>query len=112
MSEPDQPDDRNANDGDEIAPADRLQAILEIPVTVQVVLGSTSMPVAALMKLGRNAVITLDQRVGEPLNVVVNGKIVARGEMVVVDEDNSRFGVTLTEVVRAPAVRERGAGGA
>ena len=74
-------------------------AILKIPVTVQVVLGSTSMPVASLMKLGRGAVISLDQRVGEAVNVVVNGRVVARGEVVVVDEDNSRFGVSLTEIV-------------
>jgi flagellar motor switch protein FliN len=73
--------------------------ILKIPVTVQVVLGSTSMPVASLMKLGRGAVISLDQRVGEPVNVVVNGRVVARGEVVVVDEDSSRFGVSLTEIV-------------
>jgi flagellar motor switch protein FliN len=74
-------------------------AILRIPVTVQVVLGSAKMPVAHLMKLGRGAVVALDQRVGEPVNIVVNGRIVARGEVVVVDEDNSRFGVSLTEIV-------------
>ena len=51
------------------------------------------------MKLGRGAVISLDQRVGEPVNVVVNGRVVARGEVVVVDEDSSRFGVSLTEIV-------------
>jgi flagellar motor switch protein FliN/FliY len=74
-------------------------AILRIPVTVQVVLGSAKMPVSHLMKLGRGAVVALDQRVGEPVNVVVNGRIVARGEVVVVDEDTSRFGVSLTEIV-------------
>jgi len=79
--------------------AANYETILKIPVTVQVVLGSTSMPVASLMKLGRGAVISLDQRVGEPVNVVVNGRIVARGEVVVVDEDSSRFGVSLTEIV-------------
>jgi flagellar motor switch protein FliN len=79
--------------------AGNYDTILRIPVTVQVVLGSTSMPVASLMKLGRGAVISLDQRVGEPVNVVVNGRVVARGEVVVVDEDNSRFGVSLTEIV-------------
>jgi flagellar motor switch protein FliN len=74
------------------------EAILRIPVTVQVVLGSARMPVAHLMKLGRGAVVALDQRVGEPVNVVVNGRVVARGEVVVVDEDQSRFGVSLTEI--------------
>jgi flagellar motor switch protein FliN/FliY len=76
-----------------------LDAILRIPVEVQVVLGSTTMPVANLIKLGRGAVIPLDQRVGEPVDVVVNGRIVARGEVVVVEDDNSRFGVSLTEIV-------------
>ena len=79
--------------------ANNYETILKIPVTVQVVLGSTSMPVASLMKLGRGAVISLDQRVGEPVNIVVNGRVVARGEVVVVDEDSSRFGVSLTEIV-------------
>ena len=95
--------------GEAPAPADigaqegpNLDAILSIPVTVQVVLGTTSMPVARLMKLGRGAVITLDQKVGAPVNILVNGRIVARGEVVVVDEDNSRFGVTLTEIVKSP----------
>jgi flagellar motor switch protein FliN/FliY len=76
-----------------------MDAILRIPVTVQVVLGSATIPVANLMKLGRGAVVPLDHRVGEPVDVVVNGRIVARGEVVVVEEDNSRFGVSLTEIV-------------
>jgi flagellar motor switch protein FliN/FliY len=76
-----------------------VEAILRIPVTMQVVLGSATMPVANLMKLGRGAVVPLDHRVGEPVDVVVNGRIVARGEVVVVEEDNSRFGVSLTEIV-------------
>lgn len=74
-------------------------SILRIPVLVQVVLGSTTMPVANLMKLGRGAVIPLDHRVGEPVDVVVNSRVVARGEVVVVEDDNSRFGVSLTEIV-------------
>jgi flagellar motor switch protein FliN len=76
-----------------------LDTILRIPVTVQVVLGSASMPVSNLLKLGRGAVIPLDHRVGEPVDVMVNGRVVARGEVVVVEDDNSRFGVSLTEVV-------------
>jgi flagellar motor switch protein FliN/FliY len=63
------------------------------------VLGTATMPVANLAKLGRGAVVPLDKRVGEPVDVVVNGKVVARGEVVVVDEDNSRFGIQLTEVL-------------
>ena len=82
--------------------APNLETILAIPVTVQVVLGTTSMPVARLMKLGRGAIISLDQKVGELVNVLVNGRVVARGEVVVVDGDNSRFGVSLTEIVNSP----------
>ena len=58
---------------------------------------------ASLVKLGRGAVIPLDRRVGEPVDVVVNGRVVARGEVVVVDEATSRFGISLTEVVGPPA---------
>ena len=76
-----------------------IEAIMRIPVDVQVVLGSATMPVANLIKLGRGAVIPLDHRVGEPVDVVVNGRIVARGEVVVVEDDNARFGVSLTEIV-------------
>ncbi len=77
----------------------RYDAILAIPVTVQVVLGGTTMPVASLMKLGRGAVVSLDQKVGDPVNIVVNGRTIARGEVVVVDEETARYGVSLTEIV-------------
>jgi flagellar motor switch protein FliN/FliY len=76
-----------------------LEMVMRIPVTVQVVLGSANMPVANLVKLGRGAVVPLDRRVGEPVDLMVNGRVVARGEVVVVDEDSSRFGISLTEVL-------------
>ncbi|PLW75573.1 flagellar motor switch protein FliN [Cohaesibacter celericrescens] len=78
-----------------------LDAILGISVDIQVVLGSASMLVSNLLKLGRGAVIPLDHRVGEPVEVVVNGRVVARGEVIVVEDDSSRFGVSLTEIVGA-----------
>lgn len=81
-----------------------LDTILQIPVAIQVVLGSAVMPVASLMKLGRGAVIPLDHRIGEPVDIVVNGRVVARGEVVVVEDDNSRFGVSLTEIVGPPSL--------
>lgn len=87
-------------------PADdplNLEAVMRIPVTIQVVLGSATMQVANLMKLRRGAVVPLDHRVGEPVDVVVNGRIVARGEVVIVEDDNSRFGVSLTEIVGVQA---------
>ena len=76
-----------------------LDTIMRIPVSLQVVLGSATMPVSSLLKLGRGAVVPLDHRVGEPVDVVVNGRLVARGEVVVVEDDNSRFGVSLTEII-------------
>jgi flagellar motor switch protein FliN/FliY len=76
-----------------------IDTIMRIPVTVKIVLGSASMPVAALMKLGRGALIPLDRKLGEPVDVIVNGRVVARGEVVVMDDDPSRLGISLTEVV-------------
>ncbi len=83
--------------------APNLDAIMNIPVTVQVVLGGTTMPVASLMKLGRGAVVPLDHRVGQPVDVVVNGHVVAKGEMIVIEGDATRLGVSLTEIVGRPA---------
>jgi flagellar motor switch protein FliN/FliY len=83
-----------------------LETIMRIPVSVKIVLGSASMPVAALLKLGRGALIPLDRKIGEPVDVVVNGRIVARGEVVVMDGDSSRFGISLTEVV-GPSVADK-----
>jgi flagellar motor switch protein FliN/FliY len=80
-----------------------MDMIMRIPVSVRVILGSATMPVASLAKLGRGAVIPLDRRVGEPVDVVVNGRVIARGEVVVIEDGNSRFGLKLTEVV-APSV--------
>jgi flagellar motor switch protein FliN/FliY len=90
---------------DGVANPRSLDTILRIPVVLQVVLGSASMPVANLMKLGRGAIVPLDHRVGEPVDVVVNGRVIARGEVVVVDDDNSRFGVSLTEIAGLPGQR-------
>jgi len=89
-----------------VAGPPNLGAILSIPVTVQVVLGSTLLPVAGLMKLARGAVVSLDQRVGDPVDVVVNGTVVARGEIVVVDDASQRFGVSLLEVVAGSSLSQ------
>lgn len=76
----------------------RIESILRIPVVLQVVVGSATLPVSNLLKLGRGAVVPLDHRVGDPVDVVVNGRTIARGEVVVVEEDGARFGVSLTEI--------------
>lgn len=78
-------------------PAD-FGAVHDVPVTVQAVLGRVRMPVADLLRLKAGAVIELDRRVGEPVDILVNGRLVARGEVVLVD---GALGVTLTEIVRA-----------
>ena len=83
---------------EEAAPARNLDMVLRIPVTVKIVLGSATMPVANLLKLGCGAIIALDRRVGAPVDMMVNGRLVARGEVVVVDEATSRLGIKLTEV--------------
>ncbi len=91
-----------ADSGDEDAapasPSSRdLDAVYDIPVQVQAVLGRTTMRVSQLLKLGRGAVVELDRRVGEAIDIYVNNRLVARGEVVVVDE---RLGVTMTEIIK------------
>ncbi|WP_119461163.1 flagellar motor switch protein FliN [Rhodospirillaceae bacterium SYSU D60014] len=83
--------------GNDVSYDRNLAVILGVPVKMQVVLGAAAMPVASLLKLGRGSVVELDQKVGEPVDIMVNDRIVARGEVVVVEEE--RFGVTLTEIV-------------
>lgn len=75
--------------------------ILDIPVEVQIILGSTEMPVAELMALQKGSTVALDRRIGEPVEVVVNGRRIARGEITVMENDPSRFGIRLTEIVAA-----------
>jgi len=76
-----------------------LEAVYDIPVTVSAVLGKTTMQVSQLLKLGRGAVVELDRKLGEAIDIYVNNRLVARGEVVMVDD--SRLGVTMTEIVKA-----------
>ena len=78
--------------------ASDLEAVFDIPVQVQAVLGKATMQVGQLLKLGRGAVVELDRKVGEAIDIYVNNRLVARGEVVVVDE---RLGVTMTEIVKS-----------
>lgn len=80
------------------APRD-LEAVYDIPVTVSAVLGKATMQVSQLLKLGRGAVVELDRKLGEAIDIYVNNRLVARGEVVMVDE--TRLGVTMTEIVKA-----------
>ena len=75
-----------------------LEAVYEIPVQISAVLGKSTMQVSQLLKLGRGAVVELDRKVGEAIDIYVNNRLVARGEVVVVNE---RLGVTMTEIIKA-----------
>jgi len=74
------------------------EAVYDIPVVVSAVLGKYTLPVSELLKLGRGAVVTLDRKVGEAIDIYVNDRLVARGEVVIVDE---RLGVTMTEIIKS-----------
>ena len=74
-----------------------LDAVSDIPVQISVVLGKTTMQVQQLLKLGRGAVVELDRKVGEPVDIFVNNRLVARGEVVVVED---KIGVTMTEIIK------------
>ena len=76
-----------------------LEAVYDIPVQVSAVLGRATMQVSQLLKLGRGAVVELDRKLGEAVDIYVNNRLVARGEVVLV-EDN-RLGITMTEIVKA-----------
>ncbi|TPK58794.1 flagellar motor switch protein FliN [Mesorhizobium sp. B2-4-19] len=73
--------------------------IMNIPVDVQIILGSTEMAVADLMTLQKGSTVALNRRIGEPVDVVVNGRKIARGEITVLESDPSRFGIRLTEII-------------
>lgn len=82
--------------GDAAAKDKNLQLILDIPLRVQVELGRTKMAVSELLNLGQGSVIELNKLAGEPMEVLVNDKLIARGEAVVVNE---KFGVRLTDII-------------
>ncbi len=79
-----------------------LEAIYDIPVTVSAVLGKATMQVSQLLKLGRGAVVELDRKLGEAIDIYVNNRLVARGEVVMVDDN--RLGITMTEIVKSDRV--------
>lgn len=76
---------------------DQLDAVYGVPVEVSAVLGKATMPVSSLLKLGRGAVVELDRKVGEAIDIYVNNRLVARGEVVVVED---RLGITMTEIIK------------
>lgn len=103
MNLPDMEDHSNIHpDDDEYQPGEPMakdvEAIYDIPVQISAVLGRSTMQVSQLLKLGRGAVVELDRKVGEAIDIYVNNRLVARGEVVVVED---KLGVTMTEIVKS-----------
>ncbi|MEM9878965.1 MAG: flagellar motor switch protein FliN [Pseudomonadota bacterium] len=86
-------------DGEQIHTGPELEAVFDVPVNVQAILGKSSLEVNQLLKLAPGAVIELDRKVGEAIDIYVNDRLVARGEVVMVEEN---LGVTMTEIIKAP----------
>lgn len=96
-------EEMHAGPGDAVvAPGDKtaadLEAVFDVPVRISVILGRTRMPVASLLKLNVGTVVELDRQVGEAIEIYVNDRLVARGEIVLVE---NRLGVTMTEIIKA-----------
>ncbi|PIR39311.1 MAG: flagellar motor switch protein FliN [Alphaproteobacteria bacterium CG11_big_fil_rev_8_21_14_0_20_39_49] len=94
---------KDNSEGDGVLVADvsddvDLDSISDIPVEITAVLGSCTMAVSQLLKLGRGAVVTLNRKVGEPIEIFVNNRLVAKGEVVIVE---NKIGVTMTEIIRS-----------
>jgi flagellar motor switch protein FliN/FliY len=95
------PVDPNAVSASEIThmeSAADLEAVFDVPVKVSAVLGRARMDVGELLKLGPGAVLELDRKVGEAIDIYVNNRLIARGEVVLVEE---KLGVTMTEIIKA-----------
>ncbi|MDO1581001.1 flagellar motor switch protein FliN [Rhizobium oryzicola] len=81
-----------------------LDLIMDIPITVEIVLGTSRMQVSGLMELEEGAIIALDKKIGEPVEITVNGRRIAKGEITVLENDDTRFGVKLTEVLSSKKI--------
>lgn len=75
-----------------------LATVFDVPVNISAVLGKSHMSVAQLLKLNKGSVLELDRKVGEAIDIFVNNRLIARGEVVVVDD---RLGVTMTEIIKS-----------
>ena len=92
-------DDAPAGEAGDGAAADGdLDAVYDVPVEVTAVLGTATMKVSQLLKLGRGAVVQLDRMVGDTIDLHANNRLIARGEVVVIDD---RLGVTMTEIIKS-----------
>lgn len=92
-------DDASGSDYEQVSRvASDLEAVFDVPVQVSAVLGRSRMDVGELLKLGPGTVLELDRRVGEAIDIYVNNRLVARGEVVLVED---KLGVTMTEIIKA-----------
>ena len=91
----DAPREPGMDDGEKTA--SDLAPIFDVPVSISAVLGRATMSVSQLLQLNSGSVLELDRRVGEAIDIYVNNRLVARGEVVIVDE---RLGVTMTEIIK------------
>ena len=87
-----------ASEADAKRSAADLEAVFDVPVTVSAVLGKSGMEVSNLLKLSKGMIVELDRKVGEAIDIYVNDRLVARGEVVLVED---RLGVTMTEIIKA-----------
>lgn len=94
---PDQNDDAEMEVDAGAGTAADLEPVFDVPVTVQAVLGKSQLEVSQLLKLGPGAIIELDRKVGEAIDIYVNDRLVARGEVVLIEE---HLGVTMTEIIK------------
>ncbi len=78
-------------------PTTDVEALMDVEVEITAVLGTTNMPISQILKLGRGAVVELNRTVGEDIEVHANNRLVAKGEVIVVDD---RLGVTMTEIIK------------
>lgn len=77
--------------------ASQMEAVYDIPVRITAVIGTATMPVSQLLRLGRGAVVELNKKLGEAVDIYANNRLIARGEVVVVDDNH--IGVTMTEIL-------------
>ncbi|MBS0989308.1 flagellar motor switch protein FliN [Acetobacter okinawensis] len=89
-----------APDGKDVDDAQK-EAVYDIPVKITAVIGTATMPVNQLLRLGRGAVVELDRKLGEAVDIYANNRLIARGEVVVVDDNH--IGVTMTEILSSSA---------
>lgn len=100
--------DFGTDSAESMSPSDALEArtgpgnldlIMDIPVDIEIILGKSRMQVSNLMNLAPGATIGLDRKIGEPVDIVVNGRVLGRGEITVLESDETKFGVKLIEVL-------------